>query len=232
MKTKFFPITITSFCAAQLFVQTIRMIPVQKKLIFKNKIMKHLKLILAILLSSFLLYSCTGNTSATTRRDSDSVASSGTTASTSDASFSYKIDGKVFSGNGTDKNFNCAFNHPGNVVHFILTDMDPNLTKAPPQFSFSVADNGTTVVRKDDMERFSSGNNVKYFANFSIPGGGTGEIPRYEFNTASTVTVTITSNTPSRLAGTFSGQLLNPDTQKDVQLTDGSFDIPFVPASK
>ena len=193
--------------------------------------MKHLKSFSAILFSSFLLYSCTGNTNAT-GKESDSVASSGTIASTSNASFSYKVDGKVFSGNRTDNYFNIANKHPDNVIHFILTDLDPGVKKVQPQFSFSVTDNGTTVVRKDDMDRLSSGNNVKYFASFSIPGGGTGEVPRYEFDDASTVTVTITSNTSSRLKGTFSGNLLNPDTEKAAQLTDGSFDIPFSPASK
>ena len=193
--------------------------------------MQKLKLFSAILFSSFLLYSCSGNTNANTGKESDSVVSSGTTASTNDASFSYKIDGKLFSGNGTDNYFNIAIKHPDNVVHFILTDINPNLKTAPPQFSFSVADNGSTIVKKDDMDRLSSGNNVKYFANFSIPGGGTGEIPRYEFDAASTVTITITSNTSSGLKGTFSGNLFNPDTEKAAQLTDGVFDIPFSSAS-
>jgi hypothetical protein len=194
--------------------------------------MQHLKSFSTILLSSFLLYSCAGNTNANSRKESDSAASSGTTSSTSDASFSYKIDGKLFSGKGTDNYFNIAFRKPDKVVHFVFTDMDPNLKKAPPQFSFSVADNGTTTIVKDDMDRLSSGNNVKYFAAFSIPGGGTGEIPRFDFNDASTVTVTITSNTSSQLKGTFSGKLWNPDTNKVAQLTDGSFNIPFSPTSK
>jgi hypothetical protein len=192
--------------------------------------MQHLKLFSAILFSSFLLCSCSGNTNANGAKDNSSEASansSNSAATTGDASFTYKIDGKVFSGNRTDNYFNCSFKHPGNVVHFILTDLDPNLKKVQPQFSFSVADNGTTVVRKDDMDRLSSGNNVKYFANFSIPGGGTGEIPIYDFQTTSTVTVTITSNTSSRLKGTFLGNLFNPNAGKVALLTDGVFDLPF-----
>ena len=175
--------------------------------------MKQLFIIIIISLS-LAICSCGGNNAGKESNTNDATVSSdaATSSSTSDASFSYKIDGKVFSGNRTDNYFNIANKHPDNVVHFILTDLDPSVKKVQPQFSFSVADNGTTVVRKDDMDRLSSGNNVKYFASFSIPGGGTGEVPRYEFNDASTVTVTITSSTSSRLKGTFSGNLLNPDT--------------------
>ena len=199
----------------------------------KLKIMKQL-FIITIISLSLAICSCGGNNPGKESNTNDATASSdaATSSSTRDASFSYKIDGKLFLGNGTDNYFNIANKHPDNVVHFILTNLDPALKTVQPQFSFSVADNGTTVVRKDDMDRLSSGNNVKYFASFSIPGGGTGEVPRYEFNDASTVTVTITSNTSSRLKGTFSGNLLNPDTQKVVQLTDGSFDIPFSSTSK
>ena len=187
--------------------------------------------------SFFIIVACTScgnNNAAKENNTSNATASSdaSTSTSTSNASFSYKIDGKVFSGNRTDNYFNIANKHPDNVVHFILADLDPSVKTVQPQFSFSVADNGTTVVRKDDMDRLSSGNNVKYFASFSIPGGGDGEVPRYEFNDASTVTVAITSNTSSRLKGTFSGNLLNPDTEKVAQLTDGSFDIPFSSPSK
>jgi hypothetical protein len=199
----------------------------------KLKIMKQL-FIITIISLPLALYSCGGNNAAKESHTNHAAVSSdaSTSSSTSDAGFSYKIDGKVFSGNRTDNYFNCTVKHPDNVVHFILTDLDPSVKKVQPQFSFSVADNRTTVIRKDDMDRLSSGNNVKYFASFSIPGGGTGEVPLYEFNDASTVTVTITSNTSSRLKGTFSGNLLNPDTQKVVQLTDGSFDLPFAPTSK
>ena len=195
--------------------------------------MKQLFIVLIISLS-LAICSC-GSNNAAKEGDTNIAAVSSDAAnssSTSDAAFSYKIEGRSFSGKRTDNYFNCAIKHADNVVHFILTDLDPSPKKVQPQFSFSVADNGTTVVRKDDMDRLSSGNNVKYFTSFSIPGGGTGDIPLYEFNDASTVTVTITSNTSSRLKGTFSGSLLNPDTEKVVQLTDGSFDLPFAPTSK
>lgn len=189
--------------------------------------------IITIISLSLAICSCGGNNASKESKTNDTASSNAvTSSSTRDAIFSYKIDGKVFSGNRTDNYFNCIVKHPDNVVHFILTDLDPSIKKVQPQFSFSVADNGTTVVKKDDMDRLSSGNNVKYFASFSIPGGGTGEIPLYDFNDASTVTVTITSNTSSRLKGTFSGNLFNPDTQKIVQLTDGSFDLPYTSNSK
>jgi len=191
--------------------------------------MKQLPFFFILLLPALSLLSCMGNTPGNKAQEGISTRSSDTNASSGDATFSYKI-GKVFSGNGADNNFNRAFKHPDNIVHFILTDLDPTLKKAQPQFSFSIAGNGTTVIGKDDMERFSSGNNVKYFANFSIPGGGGGEIPNYYFN--SSITVIITSGNSSRLTGTFSGNLLDPDANKVVQLTDGNFDIPIGSSSK
>ena len=191
--------------------------------------MKYLKLITSIFLSAILFVAFSGQSALIAGKVNSSSVSGSPTASVGDGSFSYKIEGKVFSGNSADKHFNRAFKHPGNVVHFILTNLDPTLKTAQPQFSFSIAGNGTTVIGKDDMERFSSGNNVKYFADFSIPGGGIGEIPNYEFY--SSITVIITANS-SHLTGTFSGTLLNPNTKKVVQLTDGSFDLPFSATSK
>ena len=193
--------------------------------------MQQLKLFSAIILSASLLSACSGNSAANAGKENVSPATN-ESASKGDASFSYTIDGKVFSGSGTDNYFNCAIKHPGNVIHFIFTELHQSLKNPLPQFDFSVADNGTTVIKRDDIDRLTSGSDVKYFANFSTPGGAPGGVPNYEFNDSSTVTVTITSNTSSRLKGTFSGNLINPDTKKVVQLTDGKFDIPFSSHSK
>jgi len=107
--------------------------------------MQHLKLLSAILFSSFLLYSCTGNTSANKGKEGDSVASSGTTSSTSDASFSYKIDGKVYSWSENNPSpANRASMDSTNEVFFTLMSNDP-AEKNPPQFGFGIASDGTLL---------------------------------------------------------------------------------------
>jgi hypothetical protein len=198
--------------------------------------MQHLKLFSAILFSSFLLYSCTGNTNANKGKESDSVASPGTTASTSDASFSYKIDGKVYSWSENNPSFaNKASMDSTNEVFFTLMSNDP-AEKDPQQVGFGVAATGSTTIDNDNMDRFkSSGSNGgNHFVNFhrSYLTGQAGAHPNYEFGTASTVTVVITSKSETRIAGTFSGELINAATQKPALLTDGKFDLPFKPYSK
>ncbi len=196
--------------------------------------MQHLKLFSAIVLSSFLIYSCTGNTNANAGKESDSVASSGTAASTSDASFSYKIDGKVYSWSGNDAFANRASMDSTNEVFFTLMSNDP-VEKNPPQFGFGIASEGTTAITYENMDRFkSSGSNGgNHFANFrlSYPNQDA-KYPDYEFDTKSTVTIAITSKSETRIAGTFSGELINAATQKPALLTDGKFDLPFKPYSK
>ena len=196
--------------------------------------MQHLKLFSAILFSSFLLYSCSGNTSANKGKESDSVASPGATASTSDASFSYKIDGKVYSWSGNDAFANRASMDSTNEVFFTLMSNNP-AEKNPPQFGFGIASEGTTAITYENMDRFkSSGSNGgNHFANFhlSYPNQDA-KYPDYEFDTKSTVTIAITAKSETRIAGTFSGELMNAVTQKPALLTDGKFDLPFKPYSK
>ena len=196
--------------------------------------MQHLKFFSAILFSTLLLFSCSCNTNATTGKESDSVASSGTTTSTSDASFSYKIDGKVYSWSGNDAFANRASMDSTNEVFFTLMSNDP-AEKNPPQFGFGIASEGTTAITYENMDRFkSSGSNGgNHFANFhlSYPNQDA-KYPDYEFDTKSTVTIAITAKSETRIAGTFSGELINAATQKPALLTDGKFDLPFKPYSK
>ena len=74
------------------------------------------------------------------------------------------------------------------------------------------------------MAILSSGNNVKYFAgiHFIFPPPN---YPRYEFG--SSIVVSIASNNSSGVTGKFSGNLLDPDTDKMVALTDGIFNLSY-----
>ncbi|MDQ2862743.1 MAG: hypothetical protein M3R50_03660, partial [Bacteroidota bacterium] len=64
--------------------------------------MNHLKSLAAIIFSSCMLYACSGNSSTTSGRDSAISSENSSANSLGDASFSYKIDGKTYSGKGTD----------------------------------------------------------------------------------------------------------------------------------
>ena len=145
------------------------------------------------------------------------------------ATFSYKIDGQPYSWTGDDPYANHATIDANNEVFFTLMSNDP-AEKNPPQFGFGVAAAGTTTITWENMDRFkSSGSNGgNHFANFrlSYPNENA-KYPDYEFGRTSTVTVVITAKSETRIAGTFSGNLVNVATQKTSQLTDGKFDLPI-----
>ncbi|MEO7045018.1 MAG: hypothetical protein ABI091_06890 [Ferruginibacter sp.] len=185
--------------------------------------MNHLKLLAGIIFSSCLLYACSGNSTSNAGKDSSVSSENVSVNSSGDASFSYKIDGKTYSGKGTDEYFNCIYKKPNNIIHFILCPIDLK-EKWPPQFSFGVADNGTTIIRQDDMDKLSSGSDVKYFANITFPSqDNSGH--HYEYNAP--ITVILTAVSASKVSGTFSGTLIDPDTKKLIPLTDGVFDLPY-----
>ncbi|MDQ2862693.1 MAG: hypothetical protein M3R50_03410 [Bacteroidota bacterium] len=46
------------------------------------------------------------------------------------------------------------------------------------------------------------------------------------------MTVNITSSGGARFAGTFSGTMIEPNTNREVAVTDGKFDLPIVSPDK
>jgi hypothetical protein len=181
-------------------------------------------LIIALTLSGFLITSWVSHNSRRTSNIADTpllVADNST--------FSYKIDGKLYSWSGHDPYANQASINSNGEVFFTLMSNDP-AEKNPPQFGFGVAAVGSTTVKWENMDRFkSSGSNGgNHFANFrlSYP-NDKATYPNYEFGRTSTVTVVITSKSETRITGTFSGELVNVATQKSSLLTDGKFDLPL-----
>ncbi len=145
------------------------------------------------------------------------------------STFSYKIDGQLYSWSGNDPYANQATINSKGEVFFTLMSNDP-AEKNPPQFGFGVAAVGSTTIKWENMDRFkSSGSNGgNHFANFRLSYPNENEkYPDYEFGRKSTVTVVITSKSETRITGTFSGELVNVATQKPSQLTDGKFDLPL-----
>jgi hypothetical protein len=188
-----------------------------------KKILNHLSII-ALALTAFSITSC----------DSNNASAIGTTAEAApsakeNSTFSYKIDGQLYSWTGNDPYANRATIDSNNEVFFTLMSNDTT-EKNPPQFGFGVAAAGATTINWDNMDRFkSSGSNGgNHFANFrlSYPNENA-KYPEYEFGHTSTVTVVITAKSETRITGTFSGELVNAATQKPSQLADGKFDLPL-----
>jgi hypothetical protein len=180
--------------------------------------MKQLKgFVFFILTTSYLFYSCTGNSAAGVSNDNSASSPGNSSAkSTGDASFSCKIDGKDFSGKGNDSYSNVAIVTSPGLMNFVLVPMEKQ-QGVPPQFNFFVADHGATTIH--------ASNNGDYAVKYS-PGGIDSDYKCDE------ITVNIASSVGSRVKGTFSGTLIDPKTSKEVAVTEGKFDIPYSPYSK
>ena len=145
------------------------------------------------------------------------TSASGTSATDGDASFSCMLDGKEFSGKGTDQNANAAFHLAGTnkgLISFKLADLS-NKGVYENYLMFRVpGKEGSTTLRV-------MGNNDQY-----------GYIFKRDINyNDNPVTVTITSLSPTRVSGTFSGTFTRAvsgyDAKQTIQVTNGKFDIPF-----
>ena len=188
-----------------------------------KKILNQLSII-ALALTGSLITSCGGPSASATGKSADATPSA-----KENASFSYKIDGQVYSWTGNDAYANRATIDSTNEVFFTLMSNDP-AEKNPPQFGFGIAADGSTTINWDNMDRFkSSGSNGgNHFANFKLSyPNENAKYPDYEFGRTSTVTVVITSKSDTRITGTFSGELVNVATQKPSALAEGKFDLPL-----
>src|ERR1700730_5264581 len=110
-----------------------------------KKIQNHLSMI-ALALIGFMITSCS-NLNATT---TDITAISATPA-TENSTFSYKIDGQLYSWTGNDPYANQATIDPNNEVFFTLMSNDP-AEKNPPQFGFGIAATGSTIINWGNMD--------------------------------------------------------------------------------
>ncbi len=178
--------------------------------------MKKLKLFLAALLSTFLLFAYSVNTKANEHKEKVLSTNINTTTFIRDASFSCILDGKKFTGSGTDENINAAFHLKGEdkgQIFFRLSD----LKEPGEKLMFQVAGKkGSTT--------------FKATPNFSCIGYITKGYINYLDNP---ITVTITEINAGRVSGTFSGKYTlsegfsDSNAQKTIEVTDGKFDIPF-----
>ena len=143
------------------------------------------------------------------------MASFSASLSSSDASFSCKIDGKDFSGKGTDQYVNAASVHAPGIIYFTLSSHftgDVGADMRAGGFGFEVPDKGTTVIRGEE--------NPDYSIGYSLPND-----PTHTYR-CKAMTVTVNSS-GTRVTGTFSGTLIEPKTGRNVPVTDGKFDLPY-----
>jgi hypothetical protein len=168
---------------------------------------------------------CSSNNAAKGDNSNAAVASpdaskTSSSSSSGDASFSCKIDGKDFSGKGTDQILNAASVHAPGIIYFNLSptytgDLSSDLRQGG--FGFEVPDHGTITIRNVE--------NSDYSIAFNPPND-----PKNGY-TCKEMVITINSSA-TRVTGTFGGTFIDPKTHKDVAVTDGKFDIPYSSLSK
>jgi hypothetical protein len=135
----------------------------------------------------------------------------------STASFSCMIDGKPFSSNVTDGMANAAFKTSKDIITFSLVSMDAHdKGKLPPQFSLTIAPSGTSHFNSGDL-------NAKYSARYSPANMS-------DAYNAESGSATVTSISPGRIKGTFSGVFSGMG--KTFKITDGKFDLPVAKYSQ
>lgn len=181
-----------------------------------------IKQLVVIFSAGTLFFSCNGNQNAANVKDSSKSISAPSTESaaansTGNASFSCKVDGKDFSGNGTDQILNAASVHAPGIIYFGLSSKftgDVSGDMRCGGFGFEVPDKGTTIVRGVEVPAYSIG--------YTPPG-----LPPTVNYSCKEMTITITASGGSRVAGTFSGTMIEPKTDREVPVTDGKFDIPY-----
>ena len=185
--------------------------------------MKQLKTFSAIIILACLLFSCNGNHSAANVKDSSGSAtvpsSESTTAnSNGNATYSYSIDGKSYSGSGTNEFVNAARTDKPGVISINLAPVTPGSLLPGYGFYFEIENKGSLIVRADE-----EGSNSIYY---NPPNSG---VKIYK---CKEMKVTITSSGGSRFAGTFSGTMIEPNTNREVAVADGKFDLPIVSPDK
>ncbi len=139
-------------------------------------------------------------------------ASSGDVLKTS---FSFVFNGKPASGSDTDilQIVNVARHKGDGLITFELNDIS-HYPGALPHLHFTVADHGTTTIHGTSDPKYS----------LAVTGGGDGDHYRND-----EMTVSIDSNSATRVTGTFSGRLIHvsDEDHATAAITDGKFDLPY-----
>lgn len=196
----------------------------------KEKIMKYVKFLSAILLPCYLLYSCGSNTNANSGKENTSATSSNTSASTGSANWSCVIDGQPVSGGKISSYFGPE-GYQSNEAHIVDVDQGKELLiyLADPKSATSQGVHSLRLAVPD-----KTGN-----SSFGPDEDGWGievDILVNDKHTAiynsDSFTINVTSLSASRVSGTFSGKFkfhgnIDDKDKNEIEVTDGKFDIPM-----
>lgn len=193
--------------------------------------MKHLKFLFPVILPIFFLTACSGNNSTEATKNSDNSNSSATSSSGNEAHFSCIIDGQPVSGGLIDDGFqqtngyksNVAYTddiHQGKELLFYLSDPKSTNSRGVHSLRFAVPDKTGSSSFGPDVAGW--GIEVDILVN-------KGHIAIYN---SDSFTINITSLSATRVSGTFSGKFtlngnINEPDKKEIEVTDGKFDIPM-----
>lgn len=183
-------------------------------------------------LTALALFACAAKKDSSSEANSSDPSPAGSSSSQDmDASWSATIDGEAVTGKGVDQAMqqqNAGFVLPrqgagekfGLFILYSKKDADDD--KANISLTFRFPPHTGTYVHSGTYESCT----CDLILNKNIT---TGDFARFN---ADTVTITITSMTATRIAGTFSGNFkLSNDTpraaQKRATVTNGKFDIPM-----
>lgn len=199
----------------------------------KNKIMKHLKFLTLIILSTVFLFSCSGNNNTKTSSsssDKEVSQSSATTSSAGNASWSCVIDGQPVSG-GQINSYQGPEGYQSNEAHiddvdegkellFYLSDTKSTSSQGAHELRFSVPDKTGSSSFGPDEDGWGIQVNIVINKDHTA------------IYNSDSFTINITSLSATRVSGTFSGKFtlngnITDTDKKAIEVTDGKFDIPF-----
>lgn len=195
--------------------------------------MKCLNLFSLILFSFCLLLACSGNNSSPAGQDSvTDKSTSSEKSSPGNAHFSCVVDGQPVSGGITDDGLQQTNGYQSNVAYIVDVDQGKELL-------FYLSDPKSTSSQGVHILRFAVPNKTgtSSFGHDEDGWGIEADIKTDKDHQATyfsdSFTINIASLSATRVGGTFSGKFklreeaLGPDYKKEIEVTDGTFDIPF-----
>jgi hypothetical protein len=178
--------------------------------------MQRLKLFFVVIFSACLLFACSSNSATSAGKGATSNATSdnsGGGSSNGNGSFSYTIDGNKVDVKSLYRN-EIKSVADGRIFIEVTNSATSEV------FKFSIANSGTTTVLhySPSLSNFSDkkSNSAEYMS------------PKLKNYYGDSVSITITSIDATHVAGSFSGKYLSGDDKPvPLEITDGSFDLPF-----